>query len=110
MIASAKPNPNSVAKPSRREFLNYALCASVVLAGASTCAGLAWFTTQYQRPIEYTVKNGYFSLDLERLPQPNIVPIALPYARTWLTNTGDGLLGLYGVCTFHGCLPKWSKY
>lgn len=108
MVATTKTGANVVANPSRREFLNYALGASVLLAGAGTCAGLAWFTNEYQRPIAYTEQNGYFSIELETLSQPGELPINLLELRTWLVNTEEGLRALYAVCTFHGCLPKWS--
>lgn len=108
MTVSANSSSEQGINLSRREFLNYALGASVLLAGASTCAGLAWFTNEYQRPIAYTEQNGYFSIDLETLLPANVGPIAFPSARTWLVNGRAGLLGFYGVCTFHSCLPKWS--
>jgi hypothetical protein len=84
MVATAKSGTNEVAAPSRREFLNYALGASVLLACAGTCAGLGWFTNEYQRPIAFTEQNSYFSIDLETLPQPGELPVNLLEMRTWL--------------------------
>lgn len=100
-------NPNNFANPSRREFLNYALGASVLLAGASTCAGLAWFTQQ-QRFIGAR-GSGLFELALRELPLPGGEPVFFAEAQAYLTNPGSGLLALLAPCPFDRYVVRWSE-
>lgn len=106
MVATAKENVNNVTIPSRREFLNCALGASVLLAGAGTCAGLAWFT---QRQISFKDGSGYFQVDLSKLPSANGVPIPVENSHAYLVNLDGGLVAYY-LCTLHGCRVRWSSY
>jgi hypothetical protein len=100
-------NPNNFATPSRREFLNYALGASVLLAGAGTCAGLAWFT-QRQRFIGAR-GSGLFELSLRELPPPGGEPVFFAEAQAYLTNPGSGLLALLAPCPFDRYVVRWSE-
>lgn len=100
-------NPNNFAAPSRREFLNYALGASVLLAGAGTCAGLAWFSQQ-QRFVG-TRGSGLFELALRELPLPGGVPVFFAEAQAYLTNPGAGLLALLAPCPFDRYVVRWSE-
>jgi cytochrome b6-f complex iron-sulfur subunit len=107
VVASAKRNPNVVAKPSRREFLNYALGASVLLAGASTCAGLAWFT---QQQISFKEGSGYFQIALYTLPETGEAPVKAKDAWAWLVSEAGLLFSLSSTCTYRGCFVRWSNY
>lgn len=107
MVATTKTHANEVANPSRREFLNYALGASVLLAGASTCAGLAWFTRR-QRFIDAR-GSGLFELALRELPLPGAEPVFFAEAQAYLSNSGSGLLALLAPCPFDRYVVRWSE-
>jgi cytochrome b6-f complex iron-sulfur subunit len=93
-----------VAAPSRREFLYYIWGASMaMLLGQFTIIGL-WFAYPRFREGEF---GGTFSYDPTGLPSVGSPPESVPSGRFWVSNTEDGLLAMYGVCTHLGCLPKW---
>lgn len=107
MVERAINAKAAVSAPSRREFLNYALGASVLLAGASTCVGLAWFTQQ-QRFVG-SMNSGLFELALTKLPRPNAEPVFFAEAQAYLSNAGDGLKALLAPCPFERQIVKWSE-
>lgn len=90
--------------PSRREFLYYIWGASIVLLLGQATAGLVWFIFPRFREGEF---GGVFPFDPEQLPPLGSAPESVPSGRFHMSNTEDGLLALYGVCTHLGCLPKW---
>ena len=95
----------SVDAPSRREFLYYIWGASIALLLGQVGAGLVWFTFPRFREGEF---GGVFPLGADVLPTVGSEPTGVPSGRFWMSNTDNGVLALYGVCTHLGCLPKWT--
>lgn len=93
-----------VAGVSRREFLYYAWGASLALLTAQTGGLLLWFGLPRFREGEF---GGIFSLNAGALPQLDAAPGDNPGGKFWLSNTAEGVVALYKVCTHLGCLYKW---
>ncbi|MCA9884897.1 MAG: Rieske 2Fe-2S domain-containing protein [Anaerolineae bacterium] len=90
--------------PTRREFMYYIWGASIALLLGQATAGLIWFVFPRFREGEF---GGIFPFDPADLPPVNAAPDWVAGGRFHVSNTDDGLLALYGVCTHLGCLPKW---
>lgn len=90
---------------SRREFLYYIWGASIVLLLGQSTAGLIWFALPRFREGEF---GGVFKIDPSELPLPDAAPLSVPSGRFHLSNTSQGVVVLYGVCTHLGCLPRWD--
>ena len=90
--------------PSRREFLYYIWGASMVLILGQVTAGVLWFAFPRFREGEF---GGVFPLPPTDLPPVGEAPNSVPSGRMHLSNTSNGVLALYGVCTHLGCLPRW---
>jgi cytochrome b6-f complex iron-sulfur subunit len=91
--------------PTRREFLYYIWGASIALLLGQVTAGLVWFTFPRFREGEF---GGVFALNSDILPPMSEQPTSVPSGRFHVSNTENGVLALYGVCTHLGCLPKWA--
>lgn len=103
--AQAKAAPQvQVAAPSRREFLYYIWGASMALLLGQAGAGLIWFSLPRFKEGTF---GGTFNLAGDTLPAAGDAPVNVPEGRFWLSNTNEGFVVLYGVCTHLGCLPKW---
>lgn len=90
--------------PSRREFMYYIWGASMaMLLGQFTIVGL-WFAYPRFREGEF---GGSFPFDPAAIPSLGSPPISIPSGRFWLSQTEEGLMAMYAVCTHLGCLPKW---
>lgn len=89
---------------SRREFLYYIWGASMVMLLGAAGGMVLWFALPRFRQGEF---GGDFIISADQLPEPTEPPQDNPQGRFWLTNTGDGVLALYKVCTHLGCLYKW---
>lgn len=87
---------------SRREFLYYAWGASLALLLAETGGWLIWFGLPRFREGEF---GGTFTIG--SVPAVGATPADYPEGKFWLTNTDEGLVALYKVCTHLGCLYKW---
>lgn len=91
----------------RREFLNYAWLASlgfllVDLAGVSYLFAMPRF-----KEGEF---GGTFTIgDVADLPPLGSPPVNYPKVKLWLSNTEEGLMALYKVCTHLGCLYNWNN-
>lgn len=94
----------TVDAPSRREFLNYIWGASIALLLGELTAGLLWFAFPRFKEGEF---GGTFPFDPANLPEVGSPPQWNASGRFHISNTENGLLALYGVCTHLGCLPKW---
>lgn len=90
--------------PSRREFLYYIWGASIVLLLGETTAGIIWFALPRFKEGEF---GGVFRFSGTDLPEAGNAPLNQPAGRFWMSNTNQGYLSLYAVCTHLGCLPKW---
>jgi cytochrome b6-f complex iron-sulfur subunit len=94
-------------KINRREFLNLAWLASlgfllVDLGGMSYLFALPRF------------KEGEFGGVLtigkvSDLPPVDSAPTNLPKIKLWISNSDQGLMALYKVCTHLGCLYNWNN-
>ena len=102
-VADVKATPQvQVPGVSRREFLYYAWGASLALLLAQTGGWLIWFGLPRFREGEF---GGTFTIT--SLPLLNATPADYPEGKFWLSNTDDGIVALYKVCTHLGCLYKW---
>jgi cytochrome b6-f complex iron-sulfur subunit len=90
--------------PTRREFLYYIWGASIALMLGQVGAGLLWFIFPRFKEGEF---GGVFPYDPATLPAVGDPPQFIASGRFHVSNTPNGLLALYGVCTHLGCLPKW---
>lgn len=90
--------------PSRREFLYYIWGASIALMLGEVGAGLLWFAFPRFKEGEF---GGEFPITPADIPAIGDAPIFVASGRFHVSNTENGLLALYGVCTHLGCLPKW---
>lgn len=104
---SAQPQATGVKvdAPSRREFMYYIWGASMALLLGEVSAGLLWFVFPRFKPGEF---GGSFPLGGDVLPEVGSAPQWFAAGRFHISNTEEGLLALYGVCTHLGCLPKWA--
>lgn len=102
--AREKASTTQVAAPSRREFLYYIWGASMALLLGQVGAGLLWFVFPRFREGEF---GGVFNFNPGELPAANTIPTSVPSGRFHVTQTDEGVLALYGVCTHLGCLPRW---
>lgn len=91
----------------RREFLNYAWLASlgfllVDFAGVSYLFAMPRF-----KEGEF---GGTFTIgEITDLPATGSPPVNYPKVKLWLSNTDEGLMALYKVCTHLGCLYNWNN-
>lgn len=90
--------------PSRREFLYYIWGASIALLMGQLGAGLLWFIFPRFKEGEF---GGEFVLSATDLPAVGEAPSFVASGRFHMSQTSNGMLALYGVCTHLGCLPKW---
>jgi cytochrome b6-f complex iron-sulfur subunit len=88
----------------RREFLNYAWGASMVLFMGT--AGVVTYLFAMPRFKEGEF-GGTFTLPVAAVPSEEAGPADFAEGRFWLSNTEDGVTALYKVCTHLGCLYKW---
>jgi cytochrome b6-f complex iron-sulfur subunit len=91
----------------RREFLNYAWLVSLgfftVIAGGATYL----FSLPRFKEGEF---GGVVTIGtVESLPELNQPPDNFPKTKFWLSNTAEGLVALYKVCTHLGCLYNWNN-
>lgn len=91
----------------RREFLNYAWLVSI---GFFTVAA-GGVTYLFSLP---RFKEGEFGGvvtvgTVETLPDVNQPPDNYAKTKFWLSNTPEGLVALYKVCTHLGCLYNWNN-
>jgi cytochrome b6-f complex iron-sulfur subunit len=91
----------------RREFLNYAWLVSIgfftVAAGGVTYL----FSLPRFKEGEF---GGVITVGtVENLPDVNQPPDNYAKTKFWLSNTPEGLVALYKVCTHLGCLYNWNN-
>lgn len=91
----------------RREFLNYAFLGSlgiflVVFGGAFFVFALPRFGAG-----EF---GGTFDLGFagDAIPPTDAAPLPNTGARSWISNTEQGVVALYNVCVHLGCLYGWQ--
>lgn len=88
----------------RREFMNYAWGASILLFMAE----MGVITYLYALPrFKEGEFGGTFTLDVSAVPPAGAPPADRPEGKFWLSHTEEGVKALYKVCTHLGCLYKW---
>ena len=107
MPAETTPPTQPERKPvARRELFNLAWLASLGILSVN----LAGVTYLFAMP---RFKEGEFGGVLKfgkvsDLPKAGSAPVNYPKVKLWLSNTEQGLLALYKVCTHLGCLYNWK--
>ncbi len=111
-MAKESPNPSEEqgekkTPVTRREFLNLAWLASL---GFMTLS-LGGVTYLFAMP---RFKEGEFGGEFvvgspSELPETTAGPGNNPRGKFWLSNTEEGVMALYKVCTHLGCLYSWSE-
>lgn len=104
-----KETPPPEEKPgiNRREFLNFAWLASL----GFLMVDMAGITFLFAMP---RFKEGEFGGiytvgSVSELPETGSAPLNIPKVKLWLSNTDNGVMALYKVCTHLGCLYNWNN-
>ncbi|NDJ87519.1 MAG: Rieske 2Fe-2S domain-containing protein [Chloroflexi bacterium] len=94
----------SVPLPNRREFLFYIWGASLTLFAAASGGFLYWFLKPRFSEGEF---GGVFREPPTSVPESGNAPFNNPTGKYWLSNSQEGVVALYKVCTHLGCLYAW---
>ena len=91
----------------RREFLNFAWMVSLGFLSVSLGGVTYLFSLPRFREGEFggTLTVG----SVGDLPAVGSPPLNLPKVKLWLSNTDQGVVALYKVCTHLGCLYNWNN-
>jgi len=90
----------------RREFLNFAWLVSIGFFTFTTAGVTYLFSLPRFREGEF---GGDFTIGkVSDLPNPDAPPVNYPKVKLWISNTENGVLALYKVCTHLGCLYNWN--
>ena len=106
-MAKQEPQSSDEKKPiNRREFLNFAWLVSLGFLSVN----IAGLTYLFAMP---RFKEGEFGGTItigkpSQLPGVDAGPEIFPKVKFWLSNTTEGTLALYKVCTHLGCLFNWK--
>jgi len=105
MAKQETPSQEEKMAVNRREFLNFAWLASLGFLTVS----MAGVTFLFSLP---RFEEGEFGGEIPMgkvsdLPVPGSAPVNYPKVKVWLSNTDEGVLALYKVCTHLGCLYNW---
>lgn len=91
----------------RREFLNFAWLVSLGFFTVSAAGATYLFTLPRFQEGEF---GGVITVGtVETLPEVNQPPDNFAKTKFWLSNTPQGLVALYKVCTHLGCLYNWNN-
>jgi len=93
-------------KINRREFLNLAWLASLGFLTVSL-GGMTYFFAM-PRFKEGEFGGVYTYGTVADLPSVDQGPNNLPKVKLWISNTPEGVLAIYKVCTHLGCLYNWN--
>ena len=104
----AKETPQSPPEKmpiNRREFLNFAWLASLGFLTVNMAGMTYLFALPRFREGEF---GGIVTVGTASdLPAPGSAPSNYPKVKLWLSNTDQGVMALYKVCTHLGCLYNW---
>lgn len=90
----------------RREFLNFAWLVSMGFLTISIAGVTYLFTLPRFKEGEF---GGVITVGrVDSLPDVNDPPDNFAKTKFWLSNTTEGLVALYKVCTHLGCLYNWN--
>ena len=91
----------------RREFLNLAWLASLGFITINLGGVTYLFSMPRFKEGEF---GGIFTIGkVADLPAVGSPPVNYPKVKLWLSNTEQGVVGLYKVCTHLGCLYNWNS-
>lgn len=91
---------------SRREFLNYAWLVSLGFFTITAAGATYLFALPRFKEGEF---GGVITVGtVENLPAVDDPPDNFAKTKFWLSNTPEGLVALYKVCTHLGCLYNWN--
>ena len=91
---------------SRREYLNYAWLVSLGFFTITTAGATYLFALPRFREGEF---GGVITVGtVGDLPSVTDPPDNYAKTKFWLSNTPEGLVALYKVCTHLGCLYNWN--
>ena len=100
------PSPEEKKSINRREFLNFAWLASLGFLLVNTAGMTYLFAMPRFKEGEF---GGVFTIgNASELPSPGSAPVNYPKVKLWLSNTDQGVMALYKVCTHLGCLYNWN--
>jgi len=104
-------NPKEAAlekKPvTRREFLNIAWLASLGFLMLDLGGVTYLFSMPRFKAGEF---GGLYTIGkVSDLPPKGSPPVNIPKVKLWLSNTDQGVMALYKVCTHLGCLYNWNS-
>jgi len=106
---TAKQNEAEIEKKpvNRREFLNLAWLASLGFITLNLGGITYLFAMPRFKEGEF---GGIFIIGkVSDLPPVGSPPVNYPKVKLWLSNTEEGVVGLYKVCTHLGCLYNWNS-
>ena len=93
-------------KINRREFLNLAWLASLGFLTLDIAGITYLFAMPRFKEGEF---GGIFTTGrVSDLPAPGSAPENYPKVKLWLSNTDNGVVAIYKVCTHLGCLYNWN--
>lgn len=104
-----KETPPAVEKPgiNRREFLNFAWLASLGFLTVNVAGMTFLFAMPRFKEGEF---GGIYTVGtVSELPPAGSPPLNIPKVKLWLSNTENGVMALYKVCTHLGCLYNWNN-
>lgn len=91
----------------RREFLNLAWLASLGFLTLNFSGMTVLFAMPRFKEGEF---GGIFTVGtVSELPEVGAPPVNFPKVKLWLSNTEQGVMGIYKVCTHLGCLYNWDN-
>ena len=93
-------------KINRREFLNIAWLASLGFLTVNV-AGITYLFAM-PRFKEGEFGGVYTFGKVADLPATDAAPQNIPKVKMWMSNSEEGVLAIYKVCTHLGCLYSWS--
>jgi len=106
---TASPNEAAIEKKevTRREFLNIAWLASLGFLTLDLGGVTYLFAMPRFKEGEF---GGLFTIGkVSELPDAGSAPVNIPKVKMWLSNTDQGVMALYKVCTHLGCLYNWNS-
>jgi cytochrome b6-f complex iron-sulfur subunit len=106
MTASPNEATSDKKQVTRREFLNIAWLASLGFLTLNLGGVTYLFSMPRFKEGEF---GGLFTIGkVSELPAPGSAPANFPKVKLWLSNTDQGVMALYKVCTHLGCLYNWN--
>ncbi|MDI6693616.1 MAG: Rieske 2Fe-2S domain-containing protein [Anaerolineales bacterium] len=104
-MAKETPSQKENKPINRREFLNFAWLASLGFLTLNIGGMTYLFSMPRFKEGEF---GGVFTVgSVSELPAAGSAPVNYPKVKLWLSNTEQGALAIYKVCTHLGCLYNW---